>query len=379
MELTFKKTILLLILVLTITATHVKVQGCENFAGSYLHTKPTEVNYNCHQYTRAALLGDHVNMTSGIPSNEASFSANYSGNTIIGDQNFIRVCSLSQAKAVAFYNVDHSVIKLADGTFAFTFSQYAYVETSYFPRAGTAACDGDEEYYDAIPNIAVSGSSATNQGMNVTLTLTNNGQALPSYLQLDEDNWEFDTYYFDLISKTGTSITLKAKDVTGYYDVKYNLFTGCNGSANYRTKTVQVLPNCTGTLNSGSLYTFNMVPGGANQVEMYLNSWTWVKTSGSASYSTSNGGKNMTFSISSGCATFNAYNASCNLTFTFCKGSFLMGDNTFIVFDLINSKVVKEGQLDGDAEDSKQILDGLPKGHYVVYLNGTSTQYMKSD
>ena len=85
------------------------------------------------------------------------------------------------------------------------------------------------------------------------------------------------------------------------------------------------------------------------------------------------------FSISSGCSTFNAYNASCNLTFTFCKGSsFMGGDNTLLVFDLINSRVVKEGQVE-DAEDSKQILDGLPKGHYVVYINGTSTQYVKTD
>mgnify|MGYP000979668508 CR=1 FL=1 len=54
------------------------------------------------------------------------------------------------------------------------------------------------------------------------------------------------------------------------------------------------------------------------------------------------------------------------------------GDNTLLVFDLINSRVVKEGQVE-DAEDSKQILDGLPKGHYVVYINGTSTQYVKTD
>ena len=88
----------------------------------------------------------------------------------------------------------------------------------------------------------------------------------------------------------------------------------------------------------------------------------------------------MSFSISSGCSTFNAYNASCNLTFTFCKGSsFMGGDNTFVVFDLINSKIVKEGQLEEGVEETKQVLDGLPNGHYVVYLNGTSKQYVKSD
>ncbi|MBX2894402.1 MAG: hypothetical protein KF763_03105 [Cyclobacteriaceae bacterium] len=347
---------------------------CANPPGSYLHTKPLNINYNCYQYTRAALLHNNVNLSSGFPSNEGNFPG-YTGSTIIGDQNFIRVCSLSQAKAVAFLEAGHAAIKLNDGRFAFTFDQYPYVETSYYADAGSLACDGDEQYYDAIPNIAVSGGSQVNQGQNITLTLTNNGQALPSYLQLDEERWFFNLNYFTKISSTSTSITLKAESLTGTSDVTYNLRSGCNGnSTNYKIKSVQVLPNCTGILNQGPLYTFNTVPGGSNQVEMYLSSWTWVKTSGS----TSNGGKNMTFSINSGCSTFNAYNASCNLTFTFCKGSFLMGDNTFVVFDIINSKVVKEGQLE-DAEDTKSLLDGLPKGHYVVYLNGTSTQYVKSD
>ncbi|MCE7865111.1 MAG: hypothetical protein DYG99_16380 [Bacteroidetes bacterium CHB5] len=134
-------------------------------------------------------------MTTAVPSNEGSFSS-YSQNNIAGDQNFIRVCSLSHAKAVAFVAADHSVIKLTDGTFGFTFSQYPYVEASYYPAASSQACDADKEYYDAIPNIAVSGNSAVNQGQNITLTLTNNGQALPSYLQLHEDRWAFDAFYF---------------------------------------------------------------------------------------------------------------------------------------------------------------------------------------
>ncbi len=374
------------VILLTLSALfagHLQVEGqCyNNPLGSYLHTKPNEVNYNCFQYTRAALLGGKVNMATGIPSGESYFNNDYSSTTIIGDQNFIRVCNVSDAKAVAFQNAFHSVIKLTNGKFAFTFSQYPFVEDSIYPEAGSLACPGDEQYYDAIPNIAISGGTQVNQGQNITLTLTNNGQALPSYLQLHEDRWFFDSDYFTEVSSTISSITLKAESLTGTSDVTYNLRTGCNGNTtNYKIKEVQVLPNCTGTLNSGPLYSFNMVPGGTNLVEMYLSTWTWVKTSGNASWSTSNGGKNMTFSISSGCSTFNAYNASCNLTFTFCKGSsFMGGDNTFLVFDLINSKVVKQGQLEEGAEDSKQILDGLPNGHYVVYLNGTSTQYVKSD
>lgn len=351
-------------------------RSCSNPPGDYLHTK--NASYNCYQYTRAALLHNNVNLSSGYPSNEGSFPG-YTVSTIIGDQNFIRVCSLSQAKAVAFLEAGHSVIKLNDGRFAFTFDGYPDVETSFFSDASSGACDGDEQYYDAIPNIAVSGGSQVNQGQNITLTLTNNGQGLPSYLQLNDANWAFNTNHFDLVSKSSTYITLKAKLVTGYFDVTYNLYTGCNGNANFRTKSIQVMPNCTGTLNQGPLYTFNMVPGGSNQVVMYLSSWTWVKTSGNASWSTSNGGKNMNFSISSSCSTFNAYNASCNLTFTFCLGSSLMGGDEYVVVDFSNSKIVKQGQLEEGVDEIKEILEGLPNGHYVVYLNGTSKQYVKSN
>ena len=370
----FHKATLLLILLLTMSGAIVNVKrSCLNPPGDYIHTK--KASYNCYQYTRASLLHNNVNLSSGYP-----FSG-YTVSTIIGDQNFIRVCSLSQAKAVAFLEVGHSVIKLNDGRFAFTFDGYPDVETSFFPDASSQACDGDEEYYDAIPNITISGGTQVNQGQNITLMLTNNGQALPSYLQLDELRWFFDQDFFIKVSGTNTSITLTAKTLTGPTNITYNLRTGCNGNtANHKIKTVQVLPNCTGTLNQGPLYTFNMVPGGTNNVQMFLSSWTWVKTSGNASWSTSSGGKNMSFSISAGCSTFNAYNASCNLTFTFCKGSFFMGgDNTFVVFDLINSKIVKEGQLEEGVEETKQVLDGLPNGHYVVYLNGTSKQYVKSD
>lgn len=352
-------------------------RSCLNPPGDYLHTKTA--SYNCYQYTRAALLHNNVNLSSGYPSNEGNFSG-YPVSTIIGDQNFIRVCSLSQAKAVAFLEAGHSVIKLNDGRFAFTFDGYPDVETSFFPDASSQACEGDEQYYDAIPNIVISGGSQVNQGQNITLTLTNNGQALPSYLQLHEERWSFSQTFFSKISSTSTSITLKAESTTGPTDITYNLRTGCNGNTtNFKIKSVQVLPNCTGTLNQGPLNTFNMVPGGTNNVVMFLSSWTWVKTSGNASWSTSNGGKNMSFSISSGCSTFNAYNASCNLTFTFCRGSSLMGNNEFVVFDMSQSKIVKQGKFEEGMEETEQILDALSKGYYVVYLNGTSKQYVKSD
>jgi hypothetical protein len=110
-----------------------------------------------------------------------------------------------------------------------------------------------------------------NQGANITLTLTNNGQPFPSFLQLHKDKSEYETNYFAEVSRSNTSITLTANNVTGSSDIEYTLLTGCNSSGLKRAKTVQVLPNCTGSLNGGPLYTFNTVSGGQNQVEMYLS------------------------------------------------------------------------------------------------------------
>lgn len=56
-----------------------------------------------------------------------------------------------------------------------------------------------------------------------------------------------------------------------------------------------------------------------------------------------------------------------------------MGNNEFVVFDVSQSRIVKQGKLEEGIEESKQILEGLPNGHYIVYLNGTSTQYVKAN
>ncbi|KXK28254.1 MAG: hypothetical protein UZ12_BCD005001063 [Bacteroidetes bacterium OLB12] len=108
----FKCIAWVLLLVLLMSAASVDVKSrCENPLGSYLHTKPLNLNYNCYQYTRTALLHNNVNLSSGFPSNEGNFPG-YTVSTIIGDQNFIKVCSLSQAMAVAFLEAGHAAIKL---------------------------------------------------------------------------------------------------------------------------------------------------------------------------------------------------------------------------------------------------------------------------
>lgn len=196
-------------------------------------------------------------------------------------------------------------------------------------------------------------------------------------MQLGPSRRDFDINYFSEVpnTKTATSITLKADTIPGFSDVTYQLITGCNGNDFKRAKTIQVLPNCTGTLDGGSLYSYNYVTAGTHNVKMHLNSWTWVKTSGNASGSTSGGGKNMTFTISSGCVSFNTYNASCNQYFTFCKSSWSSG---YIIMDMKSLKVIKEGKVKDTAEINA-LLAELPEGDYVVNIEGNTTRYKKSN
>lgn len=345
---------------------------CENGEGAKIHVK--QADYICHQYVKAALLGGYVNLSTGLPTHTESAFVNFSTVEVANDPDFIRVCS-SDAKAVVpiWGQYGHSAILLTDGSFASTPSastDHIFKHTN--PRAFTTGCD--QKYYAPIPQINISGVSSVNQGTQFTLTLTNGGQPFPSFIQLSDSRWEYNTTHFTFVTKSSTSITLIANSFTGYSEIKYRLVTGCNGDNFFRTKTIQVLPNCTGTLNGASLNTFNMVSTGPNQVVMHLNSWTWVRTSGSASWSTSNGGKNMTFTISSGCSTFNAYNASCNLTITFCKGSSF---STYTVMDMKTLGVIKEGMVKDD--DMNTILDELPAGNYVINIDGNTSRYVKSN
>lgn len=351
---------------------------CQFSSGSPIYTK--QASYYCHQYVKAALLGNWVDMATGLPTHAESDFLTYSGE-VATDPNFIQVC-VGDAKAIVpsprGNTAYHSAIKLNNGIFASTpDGSTQSIFTHQSATAFTTACPEEVKYYAPIPNITIAGTSAANQGMQFTLTLTNNGQPFPSFMLLQQDRWQFDANYFTEVlgTKTATSITLTANNLTGYSDVKYRLKTACNGEDFFRTKTIQVLPNCTGTLNGGSLYTFNYVPSGSNQVVMFLSSWTWVKTSGNASWSTSNSGKNMTFTVSSGCATFNAYNSSCNLTFTFCKSSSF---SAYTVMDMKTLKVIKEGSLD-NLEEINALLNELPSGGYIINIDGKTSRYVKSD
>lgn len=348
---------------------------CQYSSGSPIHTK--QASYFCHQYVKAALLQNWVDLATGLPTHAEADFLNFAGD-IHSDQNFIKVCSINDARVVlpspggdpAF----HSALKLNNGIFASTPNgSTEHIYTHQSATAFTTACPASIQYYAAIPNIAVTGSSGVNQGMNITLTLTNNGQPFPGFITLGAGNWSYSSTYFNFVSSTSTSITLQAKNVAGYSDVTYQLNTACGSRV--EVKNVQVVPDCGGTLNGGQLNTFNSVPGGPNQIVMVQPSWTWVRTSGTASWSTSNGGKNMTFTISSGCSTFNAYNASCNRTIIFCKSSSF---SSFSVVDMKTLQVIKNGTVE-DTEEPSTVLHGLPAGMYVVNVAGKTTRFLKTD
>lgn len=133
---------LITIFLLLVTSIIDSFSQCNNGTGSDIYTKQS--NYNCHQFVRAALIGNYVNFTTGIPiSNESQYTSLYSTSTIAADQNFIRVCSSSNARAVVPVGngADHSSIILDNGIFASTPNGSTdYIYTHQNPRTFTTAC-----------------------------------------------------------------------------------------------------------------------------------------------------------------------------------------------------------------------------------------------
>ena len=301
--------------------------SCQPSSGSDVYTK--NGTYNCHQYVKAALVENGVNLSTGEPNN-VNYSYLPSG-TIQDDDNFIRVCDATYAGAIAHLpkSQDHSALRVG------TIYGYTYPGTSRVWKSASALNYGtacDYEYFAAIPNLGISGP--VKSGNTYTFTLVNKNQY--PFIIADANRWVFDTSKFSA-SKTDTQLTLTPNSgVSGSFTVKAiinttatnnptgSCATGINNMETAtthkpeRTVTFTVSPDCGGTLDGGPLYTVNSVSKYVqHQVVMNASNFTWVKTSGNATWSVSNNGKNMTFSISSGSVSFNAYGSGCNLNFTF--------------------------------------------------------------
>lgn len=306
--------------------------SCTPMSGSGVY--PKTGNYNCHEYVRAALTGNNlVDLATGEP-DPVDFSY-YSHTTIQADPNFIRVCSSSHAEAIAHLpqSKDHSALKVG------TIYAYSYPGSGDIYRSASALNYGtacDYEYFASIEDISISGPVITGNQYKFTLQNKSNH----SYITTDASRWSYDnTKFTEYGTTTDTQIILVPNSgVQGDFTVSATLntsatdnptgscATGVNGietATTYtptRSNNFTVTPavDCSGTLDGGSLYTFNYVTKFTqHNVAMNQGSWTWVKTSGSASWSTSNGGQNMSFTITSGSVTFNAYKSGCNRTITF--------------------------------------------------------------
>lgn len=374
---TMKNLLILLIGVLLVMPDYSNAQ-CTNPNGDVITGSLS--NYNCHQYVRAALINNWVNLDDGTPNpiHESSIQGTVATGPIETDDNFIRVCSNEHAKAISTVGFSHSAIVRTGGFvtndlgyFASTPNTGSQVYRQGHARSFTPSCT--HKLYSTTTGITISGPSSIN--LNATQVYTVVG--LPSYATV---SWQPLPGSLQLISSTATSITVKGIG-SGSGSIQLKLNTSCMDGTDHRpikSKAVTVMADCGGTLNGGSLYTFNTVgAGSANQVIMNASSWTWVKTSGNTSYwYTTSGGKNLFFAVPSGCATFNAYGSGCNLTMTFCAyGGYMMAQEPatqsidYKVLDIQSSKVVKEGTL-SSSTDSDDPMAGLPAGFYVLVMNG---------
>lgn len=291
--------------------------------------------YNCHEYVRAALIetGSLVNTTTGKP--VAQDFSNLDHNTIQGDHNFIRLCNsdASHAEVAAYLPIsrDHSSLRLDGGTYAYSTPGGSDIYTTLCPR-NYGSTPPDYEWYSSIEDVQISGPVIS--GNRFTFTL--NGLSNHPYIVNEPTRWSY-TYSgaFTLISETNTQLVIERKaGWSGTHTVYADLnTTATNGSCSKgalgvedattytprRSKSFTLPTDCQGSLNGSNLNTWNSIPKYVtNYVVMNESGWSWTKTSGSASWSTSNNGKNMNISMYYGSATFLATKAGCsNRTITF--------------------------------------------------------------
>lgn len=277
-----------------------------------------------------------VNLSTGEP-DPVDFSRTYDVSSIQQSNDFLRVCSVSDAKAIAHLpqSADHSMLITA-GNYSYSYPGAVYINASGQPLNYGTACD--YEYYAAIPDVNISGPTVS--GGNYSFTLTNRSNY--SFILQESLRWVLNTpssfreitrssdqfVITPINSNISGTFTLTAtinssatENPTGDCAKGVNKIETATVHPSVRTTSFTVTqapppPDCSGTLDNGPLYTFNTVTHGVqHKVVMHASSWTWVKTGGNATWY--GYGNTLTFTISSGYATFNAYGSGCNLTMTF--------------------------------------------------------------
>lgn len=298
--------------------------GCSTAGNEGTATWLKNSSYNCHGYVRGALIG-HLTNASGMPNPGAVFTA---ASTIQNDPNFIRVCSKGDAQALAQLpiSMDHSAL-IIGSTYPYATPGPGYVWVTGMPLHYGTACD--YEYYAAIPDVVVTGP--VKSGNNYTFTLNKAGH---SFITVDAGRWTIPAGFTVVGSATDTQVTITPNANTGagtYYVTASIKTSALNGSClkgvngienatNYvptRTGQVTLVPNCTGTLDGGTLSTVNSVTYGTHQVVMNAYPLTWVKTSGTATWYTGDSGHTVSITLTSGSASFHVYGSGCDMNYTF--------------------------------------------------------------
>jgi len=306
--------------------------SCPPMSGSTSWSKTG--TYNCHQYVKGALVSEEVNLYDGKP-DAVDFSNDHTNASIQSDNNFIRVCNSWDAEATAVLpaSKDHSSLILGNGSHAYSTPGGSDIWTSGSALNYSTACD--YEYFSSVEDVYISGPVVS--GNNYTFTLENVGSH--SYILTDANRWSYYASAFNVITKTNTTLTLSPKsgwggthsisaklNTSGTDNPTGNCATGVNGYQTASTYTpikyssLTIQSSCDGKLDGNTLYTWNSVSKYVmHNVVMDESGWSWTKTSGSCSWSTSGSGKYMDFSISNGSVTFQATKSGCptkTVTFT---------------------------------------------------------------
>ena len=368
-------------------------------------------DYICHEYVRAALINGWVDMDTGVP-HPGETIKNASDKAIKISDDFIKVGSQAYAKAASVNGgQDHSFLVLNGGWYTTTLGDFAATpgfgaKTYKHSHVAYSTNECSYDMYGVTKDFSISGSSTVQEGQTVTFTLNYaNTDGLDS--QISNVIWVVNTNYLEILSFNNTSVTVRGKcnsGVSGSYPayVHAKLETSAMNSGDHRpvirtTTYVQCVNtvDCGGTLNGGPLYTVNFVDDNTNYVvDMNQGSYNWTKTSGNASWYTSNNNNKLHFNIPFGSATFTATRTGCNLTFTFYAGFMppeqvgsdgdrltlspeLTGTMNYKIIDLATGKEVRNGCTHNGEQTT--LMKGLPPGNYVLNLGGKKKKISVKD
>lgn len=317
------------------------------------------------------------------------------GSWISNDDQFVEVCRKEYAEAINFSGIrgqpDHSVLILSAGLVSEGLGSMASTPGpgSYVYRHGVAgALSGGGtrfEYYAVLPEISGpltldDGDIGTYQvnwkdyiqsivwsvdsGGSLSIVGSNNGQSVDVEADCSDGSGTYELFATIIIKDSGETINLSR-----------SISVDCGATGN----------SCYGNeLNGGPLYTFNSVsPNTTHTVSMNMP-WSWNLSWGNpSSWSTSNNGQTMTFSLTAGsCATWTASNGTCGMnTYTFCAtsnfGPFsgetdalqsITGDTSFEVYDLLSGRLVTRGFMEIHGNRPQNLIQSLPNGFYAIRI-----------